>query len=243
MENEKINLLQKLIQDANNIVFFGGAGTSTDCGIKDFRSKDGLYQMKWKYPVEEMLSSNMFYQNTEEFYSFYQKYMDCRNIEPNILHYFLKDLEQAGKLKAIITQNIDGLHEKAGSKKVYEIHGSIYHNHCLSCNHFYHADTVFSAKGIPRCQKCGGIIKPDVVLYGEMLPEKAYLGAIEAIQKADLLIVAGTSLSVEPAASFISFFPGKNLVIINNEKTKYDEKANLVIHENLKKVFENLTQN
>lgn len=234
----EVKELQKMIDEANYLVFFGGAGVSTESGIKDFRSKDGLYQKKTKYPAEYMLSSDMFFKHTEEFYEYYKENLNSLNFFPNITHEYLKKLEDKGKLKAIITQNIDGLHTKAGSKKVYEIHGTVYKNHCLDCHKEYDAEYVFNSKGIPKCS-CGGIIKPDVTLYGEMLPN-AFLDAIAEVKKADLLIVAGTSLSVYPASSLVEYFQGKNLVIINNDPTPYDYQANLVINKSLKEVFSNL---
>ena len=234
--NNKINLLQKMIDGANNIVFFGGAGVSTDSGIKDFRSKDGLYNEKYKYPPEFMLSRDRFNNLTEDFYDFYKNKMNCLDIEPNITHKYLKELEDVGKLKAIITQNIDGLHQKAGNKVIYELHGTIYKNNCMICNKEYGAEYIFSSPNIPKCS-CGGIIKPSVVLYGEPLPNDIYMGAVDAISKADMLIVAGTSLTVEPASSLVRLFRGKSLVIINNDKTSYDNNANLVINDNLGRVF------
>ncbi len=234
----KIEILQKMIDESQNIVFFGGAGVSTASDIKDFRSKDGIYSKKSKYPAEYMLHHQMFVLHPEEFYEFYKANLNCLNKEPNISHKYLSNLEKKGKLKAIITQNIDGLHTKAGSKNVYEIHGTIYKNYCTKCHKFYDAKYVFNASGIPTCE-CKGIIKPDVILYGEMLPDCFYKG-IEAIEKADMLIVAGTSLTVEPASSLINYFHGKNLVIINRDTTSYDNKANLVINDDLKKVFSSL---
>ena len=238
----KIEMLEKMISESNNIVFFSGAGVSTDSGIKDFRSENGLYNMKAKYPVEYMLSSDMFYNHTEEFYDFYKNNLNCLNVEPNITYYYLKKLEDVGKLKAIVTQNIDGLHIKAGNKNVYEIHGTIYENHCIKCNKSYSAEYVFNSNGIPRCTKCNGIIKPNVILYGEMLPE-CYNEALESIKKADMLIVAGTSLTVQPASSLINYFNGKHLVIINNTKTPCDDRADLVINDNLSNVFSKLDKN
>lgn len=237
--NNKIDLLQKMINSANNIVFFGGAGVSTDSGIKDFRSKDGLYNEKYKYPPEFMLSRDCFNNLTKDFYDFYKNKMNCLDIAPNITHKYLKKLEDVGKLKAIITQNIDGLHQKAGSKVIYELHGTIYKNNCMKCNKEYGAEYIFNSKNIPKCS-CGGIIKPSVVLYGEPLPNDIYMGAVDAISKADMLIVAGTSLTVEPASSLVRLFRGKSLVIINNDKTSYDNNANLVINDNLSKVFRKL---
>ncbi len=236
---EKVSELQKLIDEANNIVFFGGAGVSTSSGIKDFRGKNGLYNSVTDYTPEYLLSSACFYKEPELFFEFYKNNLNSLNVEPNIVHKNLKKLEDIGKLKAIVTQNIDGLHQSAGSTNVLEIHGSIYHNHCLECGKSYDASFVFNSEGIPKCS-CGGTIKPDVVLYGEMLPEKALNKACLAIFNADLLIVAGTSLTVEPAASMINLFKGKNLVILNDSKTPYDNVATLVIHADLKDIFENL---
>lgn len=236
---EKIETLQKMIDEANNIVFFGGAGVSTDSGIKDFRSKDGLYSLKTKYPAEYMLSSDMFFKHTREFYEYYRENLNCLNVEPNATHKFLKKLEDEGKLKAVITQNIDGLHSKAGSKNVLELHGTVFKNHCLKCGKSFSAEYVFNSKDVPLCDKCQGIIKPDVVLYGESLPDCFY-DAERFIQKADMLIVAGTSLTVQPASGLISLFRGKYLVIINKTKTPYDQIADLVINDPLKKVFEKL---
>ncbi len=235
----KIKELQKRIDEVNNIVFFGGAGTSTDSGIKDFRSKNGIYHLNLKYPAEIILSNNFFYNNTKEFYEFYKTNLNSLNTAPNITHKYLKKLEDKGKLKAIITQNIDGLHQKAGSKIVYEIHGTTLKNHCLKCHKEFDAKYIFNSKGIPLCNECNGLIKPDVVLYGEMLPD-CFNKAIEKINNAEMLIVAGTSLTVEPASSLINLFKGKYLIIINNDKTPYDYKANIVINDNIAKVFKQL---
>ena len=235
---DKIEKLQKMIDEAVNIVFFSGAGVSTDSGLKDFRSKDGLYNMKYKYSPEEMLSSYMFYKEPEEFYKFYKDNLNSLNVEPNVTHLYLKKLEDEGKLKGIITQNIDGLHTKAGNKNVLEIHGTIYKNYCIKCHKFFDAKYVFESQGVPKCE-CGGIIKPYVVLYGEALPS-SFLQAEDLIIKAELLIVAGTSLMVQPAAGLVSLFRGKNLVIINNTPTPYDKVATLVIHDNLSNVFSKL---
>jgi len=234
-----IELLNKMISESNNIVFFGGAGVSTESGIKDFRSKDGIYNMKYKYPPEIVVSSSFFYSNTKDFYEFYRDKFNCLDCEPNITHKYLSKLEKEGKLKAIVTQNIDGLHQKAGSKNIYELHGTIYSNHCTKCNKFYDEKYIFNSKSVPYC-KCGGIIKPDVILYGEMLDEKTYNGAIKVISEADMLIVAGTSLTVYPASGLVNLFNGKYLVIINRSTTSYDNKANLVINKSLKDVFEYL---
>lgn len=236
---DKIEKLQTLIDKAKNIVFFGGAGVSTESGIKDFRSKDGLYRQKFDYPPEVYLSRSFFNQHPDLFYQFYREKLNCLEAKPNICHNYLVKLENEGKLSAIITQNIDGLHEKAGSKKVLPIHGTIYKNHCLNCHKFYEDEVVFNSKGIPRCS-CGGIIKPDVVLYEENLDENMIIKAIDAIKNCDLLIVAGTSLVVYPAASFINYYRGNNLVIINKDITSFDKKANLVINDSLGNVFSKL---
>lgn len=235
----KIDKLQSIIDNSNNIVFFSGAGVSTLSGIKDFRSKDGLYNMKYKFPPEMILSSGFFYQNTSEFYKFYKDKLNCLDCKPNIIHKYMVKLEKLGKLKAIVTQNIDGLHTKAGSNNVLELHGSIYKNHCIKCGKFYDERYVFNSKDIPLCE-CGGIIKPDVILYGEMLDEYTLNRSIEVISSCDTLIVAGTSLTVEPASSLVRLFRGKNLVIINRDATNYDSYASLVIHDEFKNVFDKL---
>ena len=238
---DKIELLQKMIDESNNIVAFTGAGISTESGLKDFRSKDGLYNQKNKYdfPPEYLLSHDCFINNTDIFYEYYRENLNVENIEPNIAHKYLKNLEDKGKLKAIITQNIDGLHTQAGSKEVYEIHGTISKNKCTKCGKEYDKDSVFKSKVIPRC-KCNGLLKPKVVLYGEMLPEDEFNKSIEAIYKADMLIVIGSSLTVYPASGLINYFHGKNLVIINLDKTLFDNKANLVINDKLSNVFSKL---
>lgn len=236
---EKIEKLKKLISESNNIVFFGGAGVSTESGIKDFRSKDGLYNEKYKYPPEKILSHTFFLKNTEEFYKFYKEKMNCVNYNPNITHKVLARLEEQGKLKAVITQNIDGLHQKAGSKNVYELHGSVYRNHCTKCNKFFGPESVFASDGIPKCE-CGGIIKPDVVLYEEALDQNILVNSINAIANADLLIIGGTSLTVYPASSLIRYFRGKNVVLINKDITPLDNLANLVINDTLGNVFKNI---
>lgn len=234
-----IEKLQKLIDQSNKIVFFEGAGVSTESGIPDFRSKNGLYQMKYDFPPEEILSHHFFNEKTKEFYQFYQNKMNLLNKEPNICHKYLVKLEQDGKLFSIITQNIDGLHQKAGSKKVLELHGSIYQNHCLNCGKNYSAKKVFTTQGIPKCS-CGGIIKPNVVLYEETLDEDTINQAIISLRKADLLIVAGTSLTVYPASSFIHYYSGKELVFINQDGTNYDNMATLVIHDKIGNIFSKL---
>ena len=236
---DKIQQFKQLVNKCDNIVFFGGAGVSTESGIPDFRSKDGLYNQQYKYSPETILSHTFFMNKTEEFFKFYKLKMNSLKYQPNITHIKLSELEARGKLKAVITQNIDGLYQKAGSKVVYELHGSVLRNYCMNCNKFYDAEYVFNSNGIPRCS-CGGIIKPDVVLYEEELDEETIENSTAAIQKADLLIVAGTSLTVQPASSLINFFRGKNLVLINRDSTPYDNKANLVINDSLGKVFSNL---
>ena len=238
----KIEKLQEMIDKSNNIVFFGGAGVSTESGIKDFRSVDGLYNEKYDYPPEVILSHTFFMNNTKEFYKFYRDKLNTLNIEPNITHNFLKLLEDKGKLKAIVTQNIDGLHEKAGSKKVLLLHGTIYRNYCMKCNKFYNAEYIFNNKDIPRCD-CGGLIKPDVVLYEEGLDDEVVRETIKVIREADLLIIGGTSLAVYPAASFINYFRGDKIVIINKDSTPYDSRADLVINDKLGNVFSKLIVN
>ena len=230
-----------MIDEVDNIVVFTGAGVSTDSGLKDFRSSDGIYNIKLDYnkSPEYMLSCKCFYDETDLFYNFYRKYMIIDNIRPNITHNYLKKLEDRGKLKCVITQNIDGLHKLADNKNVYEIHGSIYRNHCIECYKEYDLDYIKKTNGIPKC-KCGGIIKPDVVLYGEMLPEEEYNNCIKAIEKCEMFLVLGTSLTVFPASDLINYFRGKYLVIINRDSTNYDYKADLVIHDNLKEIFSKL---
>ena len=236
---DKIQQFKQMVNESNNIVFFGGAGVSTESGIPDFRSKDGLYNQKYDYPPEKILRHTFFMNHTEEFYKFYKDKMNSLKYQPNITHIKLAELEKKGKLKAIVTQNIDGLHQKAGSKNVYELHGSVLRNYCMKCHKFYDAEYVFSSKGIPKCS-CGWIIKPDVVLYEEGLDEETLRNAIIAIRKADLMIVAGTSLTVQPASSLLNYYTGNKLVLINRDVTPYDDRANLVIHDSLGKVFENI---
>lgn len=240
MEN-KIQILNNLIKNSKKIVFFGGAGVSTESGIPDFRSKDGLYNQKYDYPPEEILSHNFFMNNPEEFYNFYKNKLNCLDCQPNITHYKLAELEKKGKVTTIVTQNIDGLHQKADSKNVLELHGSILNNYCLKCHKYYDANFIFSSKDTPICE-CGGIIKPDVVLYGEPLPEDIWQEAIKKIEEADLLIVGGTSLNVYPAALLINYFKNKNIVLINRSKTNYDNKASLIIHDNLGNVFSQIKE-
>ncbi len=237
--NEKIEQFKKMVEESNNTVFFGGAGVSTESGIPDFRSKDGLYNQKYDYPPEEILSHTFFMNKTEEFYKFYRDKMNSLKYEPNITHIKLAELEKQGKLKAVVTQNIDGLHQKAGSKIVYELHGSVLRNYCMKCKKFYDGEFIFNNTGIPKCE-CGGIVKPDVVLYEEGLDDDTVRNAIYAIANADLLIVAGTSLTVYPASGLINYFRGKNLVLINKDSTPYDNRANLVINDSLGTVFKEL---
>ena len=234
-----IDKLKELINKSNYIVFFGGAGVSTASGIKDFRSKDGLYNMKYDYPPETILSHTFFMDKTDEFYKFYKDKMNCLDAKPNACHNYLTKLENDGKLKAIITQNIDGLHEKAKSKHVYELHGTIYRNYCMECGKEYDAKYVFESDGIPTCE-CGGIIKPDVVLYEEGLDNDVINDSISHMNKADLLIIAGTSLTVYPASGLINFYGGKDIVLINRDITPYDNRATLLIQDDLNEVFKKL---
>ena len=236
---ESIQKFKQMVNECDKIVFFGGAGVSTESGIPDFRSKDGLYNQKYKYPPEMILSHTFFMNNTEEFYKFYKDKMNSMQYQPNVTHIKLAELEKNGKLKAVITQNIDGLHQKAGSKNVYELHGSVLRNFCMNCNKFCDAEYVFTCDGVPRCE-CGGVIKPDVVLYEEGLDNDVLMNSVSSIQNSDLLIVGGTSLTVQPAASLINYFKGKYLVLINRDVTPYDYKADLVINDSLGKVFENI---
>lgn len=221
--------LQEIIDDSSKIVFFGGAGVSTESGIPDFRSVDGLYNQKYDYPPEEILSHTFFCKHTDYFYGFYRDKLICLDAKPNAAHYKLAELEAAGKLTAVVTQNIDGLHQKAGSKNVYELHGSTLRNYCEACHTFYDAEYIYNSEGIPKCTKCGGIVKPDVVLYEEGLDDNTVSGAVTAISQADCLIVAGTSLAVYPAAGFIRYFNGRHFVLINRDPTPADDMAELVI--------------
>ena len=236
---ENIEKLKQWISESERIVFFGGAGVSTESGIPDFRSVDGLYNQKFEYPPERIISHNFFEQRPEYFYRFYREKMMPLGYEPNITHKVLARWEEEGKLSAVVTQNIDGLHQKAGSKNVYELHGSVRRNYCMCCRQFYTAEFVKNCGDVPRCV-CGGTVKPDVVLYGEGLDQDTIEGAVTAIYNADLLIVGGTSLTVYPAAGFLEYYRGKRLVLINRDETPYDHKANLVFHESLGKIFEQL---
>lgn len=241
---EKLETLQKMYDECNRIVFFGGAGVSTESGIPDFRSQDGLYNQRWKYPPETIISHSFFEAKPKEFYEFYREKLIIKDAKPNIAHLALAKMEQKGKLKAIVTQNIDGLHQEAGSKTIWELHGSTLRNYCLKCGTFYDVDFIDSEsrteEGIPRCKKCGGIVKPDVVLYEEGLNQNVINGAVESIASADMLIIGGTSLVVYPAASLIDYFSGKYLVLINKSQTSSDSKADLVIHESLGKILGSL---
>ncbi len=228
--------LQEIIDSSDNIVFFGGAGVSTESGIPDFRSQDGLYNQKYDYPPEVILSHEFFMRETEEFYRFYRDKMLFLDAKPNRAHYVLAELEKKKKLKAVITQNIDGLHQKAGSNKVFELHGSVYRNYCVKCGKFYGVEAIVNSTGVPRCG-CGGVIKPDVVLYGEPLDDYITEMAIAHAQAADALIIGGTSLTVYPAASFVYHYMGDKLVLINKSKTPLDSKADLVINEPIGKVM------
>ena len=239
---DKIKELVTLIKTSKKTVFFGGAGVSTESGLKDFRSKDGLYHEKYIYPPEEILSHHFFLENTKEFYKFYRDKLNSLNYKPNITHIILAKLEEKGLLSSIITQNIDGFHQMAGSKNVLELHGSVWRNYCMKCHKFYDAKKVFSTQGIPKCN-CGGIIKPEVVLYEESLNQETLQQAIKEISTADLLIIGGTSLNVYPAAGLIQYFRGKNIVLINKEKTPYDKMCNLVFYDNIGKIMKKIEQN
>ncbi len=223
-----IERLQQMVDKSHRIVFFGGAGVSTESGIPDFRGVDGLYRQKYPYPPETMLSHDFFEQHTAEFFDFYRDKMLCLDAQPNPAHQKLAELERAGKLTAVVTQNIDGLHQKAGSKTVYELHGSVHRNYCLKCHKMYSAEFMRDSTGVPRCD-CGGVIKPDVVLYEEGLDQGTIMGAVEAIRHSDMMIVAGTSLAVYPAAGLVNYYRGKRLVLINRSPTPLDSRADLVL--------------
>ena len=237
--NSKLDTLKTWVDEAQRIVFFGGAGVSTESGIPDFRSVDGLYNQKFKYPPETIISHSFFEQRPEEFFEFYKEKMLPLGFEPNVTHKVLARWEGEGKLLAVVTQNIDGLHQKAGSKNVLELHGSVLRNYCVRCHRSYSAEFVKNSKGVPRCD-CGGIVKPDVVLYEESLDEGVMYRAAKAISEADMLIVAGTSLTVWPAAGMIRYYRGRRLVLINRDETPYDREADLVLHEKLGDVFREL---
>lgn len=224
--------LKKIMQNGKRIVFFGGAGVSTESGIPDFRSVDGLYHQKYDFPPEIILSHSFFMSNTEDFFKFYRDKMLCTNAKPNKAHLALAKLEAQGKLKAVITQNIDGLHQKAGSKEVLELHGSVWRNYCMKCHKFYGLEEISDMTGVPRCS-CGGIIKPDVVLYEESLDENVLNSAVDHISNADVLIIGGTSLSVYPAAGLIRYFLGDKIILINKSATPADNQADIVLHESI----------
>jgi len=234
MEDEKIEMLQSFYDKSNNIVFFGGAGVSTESGIPDFRSVDGLYNQKWDYPPETILSRSFFDANVKEFYRFYREKLLIPGIKPNKAHMALAKMEEAGKLSAVITQNIDGLHQMAGSRTVYELHGSTLRNYCMNCHKFFPVEYMdHKEEPFPKCDECGGIVKPDVVLYEEGLDDTCITGAVNAIAAADMLIIGGTSLTVYPASGLIRYFRGNYLVLINKGETQADSYANLVIHDSI----------
>ena len=236
MNEEKIAQFKQWIDNSDNVVFFGGAGVSTESGIPDFRSVDGLYNQSYDYPPETILSHTFYIRKPEEFFRFYRDKMLFPDAEPSMPHIKLAELEQCGKLKGVITQNIDGLHQKAGSRHVIELHGSVLRNYCERCGEFYGLDTIINSEGVPTC-KCGGRIKPDVVLYEEGLDENNINEAVRLIKEADILIVGGTSLGVYPSAGLIDYYRGDKLVLINKSSTPYDKKANLLIQDSLGKVF------
>ena len=237
--SSNVDTLKTWVAESDKMVFFGGAGVSTESGIPDFRSVDGLYHQKFDYPPETILSHSFFYSHTDYFYRFYKEKMLALDVEPNAAHRKLAQWEEAGKLRAVVTQNIDGLHQKAGSKAVYELHGSVLRNYCQKCGKFHDAWYVKNSAGIPLCD-CGGRIKPDVVLYEEGLDEATLMVAIDAIREADLLIVGVTSLTVYPAAGLIRYYRGKRLVLINRDETPYDGQADLILREPIGQVFSQL---
>ena len=237
---EKITILKEWIENSNNIVFFGGAGVSTESGIPDFRSVDGLYNQKYDYPPETILSHTFFWRKTEEFYRFYRDKMIIDNVKPNAAHLKLAEWEEQGKLKAVITQNIDGLHQLAGSKEVMELHGSVHRNYCDKCHAFYGIDAITGCEGVPKCPACGGVIKPDVVLYEEGLDDTTISKSIQYIANADILIIGGTSLAVWPAAGLIDYYRGDKLVLINKSQTQRETRANLVIEGKIGEVMSQL---
>lgn len=234
---DEIKRLQEMVDESSSIVFFGGAGVSTESGIPDFRSVDGLYHIKYDYPPETILSHTFFMKNPEEFYRFYHDKMLCLDAKPNAAHKKLAEMEAKGKLKAVITQNIDGLHQMAGSQRVMELHGSVHRNYCMKCGAFYDARYMKEVEGVPRCRLCGGMIKPDVVLYEEGLDQRTLSNSVSFLSRADLLIIGGTSLAVYPAASLIDYFRGKYLVVINKSSTPRDSMADLLIQESIGQVL------
>lgn len=237
---DAIETLQKWIADSNNIVFFGGAGVSTESGIPDFRSVDGLYNQKYDYPPETILSHSFYMRMPEEFFKFYKDKMICQTAKPNKAHIKLAELEEAGKLKAVVTQNIDGLHQAAGSKEVLELHGSVLRNYCEECGKSFDIDYIINSKGVPVCDKCGGRVKPDVVLYEEGLDSTVMNKSLKYISEAEVLIIGGTSLNVYPAAGLIDYYRGNKLVLINKSSTPMDNRANLVINDSIGKVLDSI---
>lgn len=233
----KVELLQQLIDTSDNIVFFGGAGVSTESNIPDFRSVDGLYHQTYRFPPEVMISHSFFESHPEEFFAFYRDKMLYLDAQPNAAHQKLAELEQKGKLKAVITQNIDGLHQKAGSRVVYELHGSVHRNYCMQCHKAFDAQYIKESTGIPRCDRCGGMIKPDVVLYEEGLDDKTLRASARAIEQADMLIVGGTSLVVYPAAGLIHYYDGTKLILINRSTTSLDQRADLLIQASIGEIL------
>ena len=234
-----LETLKQWIRESSRIVFFGGAGVSTESGIPDFRSVDGLYHQKFDYPPETIISHSFYERQPEYFFRFYREKMLPLGFEPNVTHRVLARWEQEGRLLAVVTQNIDGLHQKAGSRRVYELHGSVLRNYCTKCGKFYPAEFIRDAQGVHRCA-CGGIVKPDVVLYEESLDEATLAGAVSALRRADLLIVGGTSLTVYPAAGLLNYYRGHRLVLINRDETPYDGQADLVFHDSLGSIFSQL---
>ena len=237
---EEIRKLKEWVDASNNIVFFGGAGVSTESNIPDFRSVDGLYNQNYDYPPETILSHTFFVHNTEEFYRFYKDKMMIPDARPNAAHKKLAEWERQGKLKAVVTQNIDGLHQAAGSKKVFELHGSVHRNYCTKCGKFFGPEYIMASEGVPKCDSCGGLIKPDVVLYEEGLDNETITGAVNAISQADVLIIGGTSLVVYPAAGLIDYYRGHKLVLVNKSSTPRDKIADLVINGKIGEVFSQL---
>ena len=228
-----VEKLEKIISQSQNIVFFGGAGVSTESGIPDFRSVDGLYHQKYDYPPETILSHTFWEENPEEFYRFYRDKLIVKGAKPNAAHKKLAELEQKGILSAVVTQNIDGLHQMAGSKTVYELHGSVHRNYCERCHACYDAEWILQTEGVPHCPHCGGLVKPDVVLYEESLPEQTVEQAVRAIAAADVLLIGGTSLTVYPACSLLRYFRGEHLVVLNRDATQIDEQADLCIRDKI----------
>ena len=235
----KLDTFKQWVRESSRIVFFGGAGVSTESGIKDFRSKDGLFAQKFDYPPETIISHSFYQQNPAYFFRFYRERMLPLGFEPNMTHKVLADWERQGKLLAVVTQNIDGLHQKAGSKRVYELHGSVHRNYCTRCGAFYPGEFIKETDGIPYC-RCGGVVKPDVVLYEESLDQRVLEQSVNAIAQADLLIVGGTSLTVYPAAGLLRYYGGSRLVLINRDETPYDSATDLVFHDPIGSIFSQL---